>query len=183
MAVSTRRVANPEGRGSRTPIAYRRAGPIRAYKKHITGITARGQRESVTTDMTGVSITSFNMLYLQPMWTRDSSAARQLFDRLNRQREDPFVELRLRVPFLSAAHTHPARASLLAETLLTGARGYDRAGLAAAVAAGLAAKHHAGLALDGCAGSQHDRSHVGRARRAKHPLQRRPPRLLHANGR
>ena len=73
----------------------RPAGPIRAYKKHITGITARGQRESVTTDLTGVSITSFNMLYLQPMWTRDSSAARQLFDRLNRVREDPFVELRL----------------------------------------------------------------------------------------
>jgi hypothetical protein len=73
----------------------RPAGPIRAYKKHITGITARGQRESVTTDLTGVSITSFNMLYLQPMWTRDSSAARQLFDRLNREREDPFVELRL----------------------------------------------------------------------------------------
>jgi hypothetical protein len=59
------------------------------------GITARGQRESVTTDLTGVSITSFNMLYLQPMWTRDSSAARQLFSRLNRERDDPFVELRL----------------------------------------------------------------------------------------
>jgi hypothetical protein len=73
----------------------RPAGPIRAYKKRIMGITARGQRESVTTDLTGVSITSFNMLYLQPMWTRDSSAARQLLRRLNRERQDSFVELRL----------------------------------------------------------------------------------------
>jgi hypothetical protein len=70
-------------------------GPIRAYKKHIMGITAQGQRESVTTDLTGVSITSFNLLYLQPMWTKDSSAARRLFSRLNQQRDDPFIELRL----------------------------------------------------------------------------------------
>jgi hypothetical protein len=70
-------------------------GPIRAYKKRIMGITVRGQRESVTTDLTGVSITSFNMLYLQPMWTRDSSAAWQLLRRLNRERQDSFVELRL----------------------------------------------------------------------------------------
>jgi hypothetical protein len=73
----------------------RAPGPIRAYKKHIMGITAQGQRESVTTDLTGVSITSFNLLYLQPMWTKDSSAARRLFSRLNQQRDDPFIELRL----------------------------------------------------------------------------------------
>ncbi len=45
----------------------------------------------------------------------------------------PLVELRLRVPFLSAAATHPARAALLADAMLTGAGQYDRAGLAAAV--------------------------------------------------
>jgi hypothetical protein len=73
----------------------RPAGPIRASKKRIMGITARGQRESVTTDLTGVSITAFNLFYLQPMWTRDSSAAQQLFSRLNRGRDDPFVELRV----------------------------------------------------------------------------------------
>jgi hypothetical protein len=73
----------------------RPAGPIRASKKHLVGITAQGQRESVTTELAGVSITSFNMLYVQPMWTRDSSAAQRLLQRLNRNREDPFVELRL----------------------------------------------------------------------------------------
>jgi hypothetical protein len=73
----------------------RPAGPIRANKKRIMGITAAGQRESVTTDLTGVSITAFTMLYLQPMWTGDSSAARRLFDRLNRERDDSFIELRV----------------------------------------------------------------------------------------
>lgn len=45
----------------------------------------------------------------------------------------PMVEVRLRIPFLGSAATHPARASLLSDTLLTGAGEYDRAGLAAAV--------------------------------------------------
>jgi predicted Zn-dependent peptidase len=47
----------------------------------------------------------------------------------------PLVELRLRLPFLSDKPAHPAQATLLAETLLTGAEGYDRAGLAAAIQA------------------------------------------------
>jgi hypothetical protein len=73
----------------------RPAGPIRAFKKHVVGITAQGQREPVTTELAGVSITSLNMLYVQPMWTGDSSAAQRLLQRLNRKRQDPFVELRL----------------------------------------------------------------------------------------
>ena len=47
----------------------------------------------------------------------------------------PLVEVRLRVPFLSARPTHPARASLLSDAALTGTAEYDRAGLAAAVQA------------------------------------------------
>ena len=47
----------------------------------------------------------------------------------------PLVEVRLRVPFLSGKAAHPAQGSLLAESILTGADGYDRAGLAAAVQA------------------------------------------------
>ena len=43
------------------------------------------------------------------------------------------VEVRLRVPFLSAKHTHPARAALLSDTIATGAAGLDRAGIAAAL--------------------------------------------------
>lgn len=47
----------------------------------------------------------------------------------------PLVELRLRVPFLSAKPAHPAQAALLAETLLTGAAGRDRSTLAATIQA------------------------------------------------
>jgi predicted Zn-dependent peptidase len=47
----------------------------------------------------------------------------------------PIVELRLRVPFLSAKAGHPARGALLAEAMLTGAADLDRAGLAAAIQA------------------------------------------------
>jgi predicted Zn-dependent peptidase len=45
----------------------------------------------------------------------------------------PLVEVRLRVPFLSARAAHAARAALLSDTVLTGTESYDRAGLAAAV--------------------------------------------------
>ncbi len=47
----------------------------------------------------------------------------------------PIVEIRLRVPFLSAKPTHPARAALLAETVATGAGDLDRIRIAAAIQA------------------------------------------------
>jgi predicted Zn-dependent peptidase len=59
----------------------------------------------------------------------------------------PLVELRVRVPFLSAKQNHPAQAMLLAEALLTGAAGYDRAGLAAAIQ-GLGGDLHASADAD-----------------------------------
>ena len=45
----------------------------------------------------------------------------------------PIVEMRLRLPFLSAKSSHPARSTVLAETMTTGAAGLDRAGIASAV--------------------------------------------------
>jgi zinc protease len=45
----------------------------------------------------------------------------------------PIVEVRLRMPFLSAKPTHPAQGMLLSEAVLTGAGDLDRAGLAGAV--------------------------------------------------
>jgi zinc protease len=47
----------------------------------------------------------------------------------------PLVEVRLRVPFLVAAPSHPARAVLLSDAVLTGTAEHDRTGLAAAVQA------------------------------------------------
>ncbi len=45
----------------------------------------------------------------------------------------PLVEVRLRVPFLSARAAHAARAALLSESVLTGTDEHDRASLAATV--------------------------------------------------
>jgi zinc protease len=45
----------------------------------------------------------------------------------------PIVELRLRIPFLSARAGHAARAALLSDTLLTGTQSRDRTGVAIAV--------------------------------------------------
>jgi predicted Zn-dependent peptidase len=52
-----------------------------------------------------------------------------------RKRGVPLVEVRLRVPFLSAKPKHSARATVLSDTVLSGTDRYDRAGLAAAVQA------------------------------------------------
>jgi zinc protease len=47
----------------------------------------------------------------------------------------PLAEVRLRMSALSAKPSHPARVALLSDTILTGAGGLDRAGLAGAVQA------------------------------------------------
>jgi predicted Zn-dependent peptidase len=59
----------------------------------------------------------------------------------------PIVEVRLRLPFLSAKAKHPAQAMLLAEALLTGAAGRDRSALAAAIQ-GLGGDLHASVDAD-----------------------------------
>jgi hypothetical protein len=70
-------------------------GPIEATKKRIIGVTANGTRVAVTPQFLGSSIFALQGLYGQPMLRGDSSAARKLFKRLNFQRDDPFVELRV----------------------------------------------------------------------------------------
>jgi zinc protease len=59
----------------------------------------------------------------------------------------PLVEMRLRVPFLSAKPAHPAQAALLSDALLTGAAGLDRSALAAAIQA-LGGELHASVDAD-----------------------------------
>lgn len=59
----------------------------------------------------------------------------------------PIVEVRLRLPFLSAKPAHPAQAGLLSDTVLTGAAGLDRAALAAAIQA-LGGELHASVDAD-----------------------------------
>lgn len=73
----------------------RAPGPIQVKKKRIIGVTSRGQEEAVTPYLLGSSGFALHALYEVPMLRSDSSAAQQLFKRLNLQREDPFVELRM----------------------------------------------------------------------------------------
>ncbi len=73
----------------------RRPGPIVAKKEWIMAVTRKGQQEAVTPSLVGSSSFAVGELYVAPMWRGDSSAAQQLFRRLNLRREDPFVELRL----------------------------------------------------------------------------------------
>lgn len=70
-------------------------GPIDAKKRRIVGVTAKGVEEVVTPYLLGSSPFAMHSLYVVPMFRQDSSAAQRLFHRLNRQREDPFVEFRM----------------------------------------------------------------------------------------
>jgi hypothetical protein len=47
--------------------------------------------------MVGLQGAAVGRLYIQPMMAGDSSAARRLMSRLNAERQDPFVELSLRI--------------------------------------------------------------------------------------
>jgi hypothetical protein len=76
-------------KGSRPP------GEIKTVKRRITGVTVSGQKHEVTPFLLGSSIYALRDLYQLPMGRGDSSAARRLFTRLNSQRKDPFIELRL----------------------------------------------------------------------------------------
>ena len=69
-------------------------GPIQMWKARVIGVTANGESEQVTAPLLGVSGFALGRMYIQPMARGDSSAARQLISRLNRERQDPIVELR-----------------------------------------------------------------------------------------
>lgn len=70
-------------------------GPIQMRKRRIHAFTADGRKELVTPNLAGVNKGALTTKFLQPMWLGDSAVARQLLRRLNHQREDPFVELRI----------------------------------------------------------------------------------------
>jgi hypothetical protein len=83
----------------------RPAGPIKAYKRRIIGITAKGQRERVTGELLGSSGYSMRGIYAGALAKGDSSVAQDLFRRLNRVRKDPFVELHLESESYTVADT------------------------------------------------------------------------------
>jgi hypothetical protein len=73
----------------------RAPGPIQTEIRRVIAITAKGERATVTTRLSGLSSYAFERMYLKPMLIGDSFAADRLAGRLNLQRQDPFVELRL----------------------------------------------------------------------------------------
>lgn len=70
-------------------------GPIVARKQRIIGVTAKGQKQEVTARLVGLGPPAVARLYVRPWVGGKPFAAQQLIDRINRGREDPFVEIRL----------------------------------------------------------------------------------------
>lgn len=70
-------------------------GPIEMMKRRIVGFTAGGRQELVTPRLVGVNRGALTTRYVRPMWLGDTAVAQQLLSRLNHERKDPFVELRL----------------------------------------------------------------------------------------
>jgi hypothetical protein len=75
----------------------RPAGPVQSQKRRIVGITANGEMDTVTTSVLGLSRSTAGRMYIQPMMKGDTSVARQLFSRLNQDRPDPYMELRVEI--------------------------------------------------------------------------------------
>ena len=83
----------------------RPAGPVQAEQRRLFGVTATGAREEVAWPMTGLSRPALGRSVIQPMLAGDSSAARDLINRVNVGRDDPFVEVLLEVDRYTVSDT------------------------------------------------------------------------------
>jgi hypothetical protein len=70
-------------------------GPIEARETRMIGVLSSGRIEPLTSELIGLPRATVRELYIEGMLARDSSAAQQLFTRLNADRPDPFVEIRI----------------------------------------------------------------------------------------
>jgi hypothetical protein len=68
-------------------------GPIQTVKRRIVGRTFKGETTQLTGYLVGVPTPTLRNAYIKPLLAGDSTAARELLSRLNRDREDPFVEV------------------------------------------------------------------------------------------
>jgi hypothetical protein len=80
-------------------------GPVQATKNRLFGVTSEGSRIRITGRLVGLPWPAIGRMYMQPMRNGDSSAAQQLANRINRNREDPFVELRFESETYTVADT------------------------------------------------------------------------------
>jgi len=71
------------------------SSPVQTRITRLIGIMANGEKWGITPRDIGLSSYAVERQYLMPMRKADSSVAKALAGRLNRQRENPIVELRL----------------------------------------------------------------------------------------
>lgn len=95
-------VVYPPGRGTLWPFMVyamykhsRPSGPVEVNQRYLVGVTASGTADSVTPERLGVSITVLDQRFHRPLMGGDTSVVPALFERLNRGRTDPYVEVRL----------------------------------------------------------------------------------------
>jgi hypothetical protein len=68
-------------------------GPIQTTRRRVVGKTSSGETEELTARVIGVSSPALGRRFIQPLWTGDSTVARELLHRLNQGRADPLVEV------------------------------------------------------------------------------------------
>jgi hypothetical protein len=71
------------------------AGPITVAKRRLVMTLASGKEEEVTAPVVGLPKFAFREIYIAPLWNGDSAPAYELIQRLNRERRDSVVQLRL----------------------------------------------------------------------------------------
>ncbi len=84
-------------------------GPIQTQTRRIVATTSSGREEEVTPAMLGLSVTVLESWYLRPMGSGESTAAYRLMDRLNRDRHDSIVGVRLESALYTVTDTGIAR--------------------------------------------------------------------------
>jgi len=70
-------------------------GPIQVMVRRLIARTTSGKEEEVTSRHVGLSQPAFRNAYLVPFSKHDSTAARELLTRLNQERDDKLVSIRL----------------------------------------------------------------------------------------
>jgi len=80
-------------------------GPVETMRKRIVAVTGRGEQLDVGSSLVGISRAAVGKSYSRPLWDGDTAVAQELFRRLNRNRPDPIVELRLESEKFSVADT------------------------------------------------------------------------------
>ena len=65
-------------------------GPVEAHQRRIIAVMASGARDTVTTDLLGLSITVLEQRFPEPLAVGDTSAVPSLIERLERGRRSPW---------------------------------------------------------------------------------------------